>query len=91
MEQESLTQEIIGCAIRVHQVLGLGFLESVYQNALLIELRLAGLHCEPSARIPVQYRGEIVGDFIVDILVDNRSSWNSKRSMRFTRSTRPRS
>lgn len=71
MELENLTQKIIGCAITVHQNLGPGFLESVYQNALLIELRCAGLHCEPNSRIPVQYRNEIVGDFIADVLVEN--------------------
>lgn len=43
MELEHLTQKIIGCAMTVHQALGPGFLESVYQNALLIELRHVGL------------------------------------------------
>jgi GxxExxY protein len=71
MEQENLTRKIIGCAIDVHQTLGPGFLESVYLNALLIELRCKGLHCEQNSRIPVQYRGETIGDFIADILVEN--------------------
>lgn len=55
----------------VHQSLGPGFLESVYQNALLIELRHAGLECEANSRIPVHYREENVGDFIADILVEH--------------------
>ena len=55
--------------MRVHRALGPGYLESVYQNALLLELRLAGLDAEANVRIPVHYRGEIVGDFIADILV----------------------
>jgi GxxExxY protein len=71
MELENLTQKIIGCAMPVHQALGPGFLESVYQNALLIELRHAGLQCEANSRIPVHYREENVGDFIADILVEN--------------------
>jgi len=71
MELENLTQKIIGCAMTVHQALGPGFLESVYQNALLIELRHAGLQCEANSRIPVHYREENVGDFIADILVEN--------------------
>lgn len=71
MEQENLTQKIIGCAMAVHQTLGAGFLESVYQNALLIELTRAGLESECNCRIPVYYRGEQVGDFIADILVEN--------------------
>jgi len=71
MELENLTQKIIGCALTVHQALGPGFLESVYQNALLIELRHAGLQCEANSRIPVHYREENVGDFIADILVEH--------------------
>ena len=71
MELENLTQKIIGCAMTVHQALGPGFLESVYQNALLIELRHAGLQCEANSRIPVHYREENVGDFIADILVEH--------------------
>ena len=71
MEQENLTRKIIGCAMAVHQTLGPGFLESVYQNALLIELHHAGLQCEANSRIPVHYREENVGDFIADILIEN--------------------
>ena len=71
MELEHLTQKIIGCAMSVHQALGPGFLESVYQNALLIELRHAGLQCEANSRIPVHYREENVGDFLADILVEH--------------------
>jgi GxxExxY protein len=71
MELENLTQKIIGCAMAVHQALGPGFLESVYQNALLIELRHAGLQCEANSRIPVHYREENVGDFTADILVEH--------------------
>lgn len=70
MQQEELTQKIIGCAMQVHRTLGPGFLESVYQSALLMELRLAGLTVEESVRVPVHYRGEVVGDFIADLLVE---------------------
>jgi len=69
MEQENLTETIIGCAITVHQTLGPGYLESVYQNALVIELTRAGLQTESHCRIPVYYREEPVGDFFADILV----------------------
>lgn len=55
--------------MRVHRALGAGFLESVYQSALLIELRIAGLDAEAGTRTPVYYRSELVGDFIADILV----------------------
>ncbi len=70
MLQEELTKKIIGCAMEVHRTLGAGFLESVYQSALLIELHLAGLDAVAGVRIPVYYRDELAGDFIADILVE---------------------
>lgn len=54
MEHEDLTQSIIGCAMKVHSTLGPGFLESVYQNSLIFELRKAGLHVECGSRIQVR-------------------------------------
>jgi len=71
VEKEELTAKIIGRAMTMHRALGPGYLESVYQNALLIELKHACLSAECNVRIPVSYRGEIVGDFIADILVEN--------------------
>jgi GxxExxY protein len=72
MEQEELTQKIIGCAMTVHRILGSGFLESVYQNALAYEMRKARLEVECERRLQVTYDGVVVGDFSVDMLV-NRS------------------
>jgi len=69
MEYEDLTQKIIGAAMKVHKELGPGFLESVYQNALLIELRNRGIHAEANVRISVHYCGELVGDFVADVFV----------------------
>lgn len=69
MLQEELTEKIIGCAMRVRRALGAGFLESIYQSALLVELRIAGLDAEAGTRIPAYYRDELVGDFMADILV----------------------
>ena len=71
MEKSVLTEKIIGCAIRVHQSLGPGYLESVYQNALLIELKQAAIEAVKNYRIPVYYEGEQVGDFVADVIVDN--------------------
>ena len=71
MEQRELTERIIGCAITVHNTLGAGFLESVYQNALAYELRKAGLEAECEKKIQVSYDGVIVGDFAADILADH--------------------
>jgi GxxExxY protein len=71
MEKAVLTEKIIGCAMRVQQSLGPGYLESVYQNALLIELKKAAIVAIKNHRIPVYYEGEQVGDFIADVIVDN--------------------
>ena len=69
MEYKELTEKIIGCAYRVYNRMGFGFLESVYEKCMLIELRKAGLDTESQKTIRVQYDGEVVGDFVADILV----------------------
>ena len=69
MEYAELTEKIIGCAITVHRTLGPGFLESVYQNALVHELRKADLEVECERKIQVTYDGIVVGDFSADMLV----------------------
>ena len=72
MQNETLTQRVIGCAMKVHRTLGPGFLETVYQNALLHELRKAGLYAEAEKRIEVFYDAVLVGEFLADILVEGR-------------------
>jgi GxxExxY protein len=71
-EKDKLTEKIIGCAFAVSNILGCGFLEKVYENALAIELRMAGIVCEQQKAIPVKYREVIVGDYFADLLVDNQ-------------------
>ena len=71
MEYEELTNTIIGCAYKVHNILGYGFLESVYEKAMLIESHKAGLCAETQKEILVHYDGQIVGEFKVDILVED--------------------
>jgi GxxExxY protein len=66
-----VTEKIIGCAFRVYNRLGYGFLESVYEKALLIELRRLGLKAESQVPITVYYDGEVVGEFVADILVED--------------------
>jgi len=66
----ALTRLVIGCAYRVSNTLGAGFLEKVYENALVIELRKAGLAVEQQKPLPVRYEGQIVGDYVADLLVD---------------------
>ncbi|HTP95119.1 MAG TPA: GxxExxY protein [Burkholderiales bacterium] len=70
MEQEALTERIIGCAMAVHRALGPGFLETVYQNALVHDLRKAGHAVECEKRVRVIYDGAAVGDFIADMVVE---------------------
>ncbi len=72
MEINVLTEKIIGCAYAAHNVLGPGFLEKVYENALRIELEEAGISVRQQHPIPVQYRGRVVGDFFADLLVEGR-------------------
>ena len=71
MEYEKLTEEIIGCAYDVYNRMGFGFLESVYEKCLLIELRKAGLSADSQKPITVYYDDEIVGDFVADIIVND--------------------
>ncbi len=70
MEHEKLTEMIIGCAMKVHRTLGPGFLESVYQKALVLELRKAELRVDCEKPIQVIYDGVVVGDFTANMLVE---------------------
>ena len=72
MEHEQLTGTVIGCAMQVHTILGPGYLESVYQNALAHELRKRGVLVELKKRVLVQYDGVVVGDYEADMLVEDR-------------------
>jgi GxxExxY protein len=71
MEYKDVTETVIGCAYRVYNKMGFGFLESVYEKCLLIELRKEGLDTESQKPITVYYENEIVGEFIADIIVNN--------------------
>jgi GxxExxY protein len=66
-----LSKRIIGCALTVLHALGTGFLEKVYENALLHELRKAGLAVSQQHRMVVRYDGIVVGDYTVDLLVED--------------------
>jgi len=70
MDQKELTKIIIGCAYRVYNKMGYGFLESVYEKSLLIELKKAGLQAESQTPIVVKYDEEVVGEFVADIIVE---------------------
>lgn len=66
-----LTKKIIGAFYAVYNSLGYGFLERVYENALMIELTKLGLCVEQQKSITVYYAGKPVGEYFVDIVVDN--------------------
>ncbi|MCK4661767.1 MAG: GxxExxY protein [Bacteroidales bacterium] len=72
MENDKLTEKIIACAFKVHNTLGSGFLEKVYENALRIELKKAGFNVEQQYPIPVYYDDEQVGDYYADLLVNKK-------------------
>lgn len=67
-----LTETIIGAAYRVYTVLGFGFLEKVYENALALELRKGGHSVTQQAAIEVLYEGEVVGQYAADLIVDGK-------------------
>ena len=71
MEYKDVTETVIGCAYNVYNKMGFGFLESVYEKCLLIELRKAGLDMESQKPITVYYENEIVGEFVADIIVND--------------------
>lgn len=72
MTDDEITQLVIGCAYQVHNTLGPGFLEKVYENALRIELLKKGVRVEQQARIKVWYDGQVVGDYCADLWVEER-------------------
>jgi len=71
MLHEDKTDKIIKAFYKVYNKLGYGFLEKVYQNAMLIELRKMGFHCEHEKAVKVYYEDNLVGDYRADIIVDN--------------------
>ena len=66
-----LSERIIGAAIRVHKELGPGFLESIYEEALAVELRLQRLQFERQKPVPLFYRGQAIGEHRLDLLIEN--------------------
>jgi len=71
MEINKLTEKIIGCAIEVHRHLGPGLLESTYESALCVELEIAGLRYHRQVCVPVVYKGRTIGEYRLDLLVED--------------------
>jgi len=72
LEHEDITEAIIGSAYEVHNILGYGFLEKVYQKALQVELLRRGHSAEIEHPIKVEFKGVIVGEYEADLLVDGK-------------------
>jgi GxxExxY protein len=71
LELNQLTEKIIGCAYKVSNGLGSGFLEKVYENALVHEIVKTGLKTQQQFPIRVHYDGIIVGEYVADLLVED--------------------
>ena len=72
MDINSVTYKINGAIFEVNRKLGAGFMEKVYENALMIELSESGLKSEKQSPIKVKYKGKIIGDYIADIVVEEK-------------------
>ena len=72
MEINDITYRINGAVFEVNRVLGSGFLEKVYENALLFEIKKQGLKAEKQVPIKVLYKNHLVGEYIADIFVEKK-------------------
>jgi GxxExxY protein len=71
MDINRITEVVIACAFRVHNTLGAGFLEKVYEKAMMIELESTDLLAKPQFPVPVFYKGIKIGDYYADILIND--------------------
>lgn len=67
-----ITKTVIGCAYEVSNQLGAGFLEKVYENALVVELRSKGLEVAQQVPFKISYKSVVVGDYFADLIVENK-------------------
>jgi GxxExxY protein len=72
LAEGELTEKILGAAFAVHNTLGSGFLEKVYENALVVELKKSAFEVVQQRAFPVKYSGVIVGDYCADLIVSGR-------------------
>ena len=72
MDINGITYQIRGAVFEINRILGSGFLEKVYEKALLIELLVRGLRAESQVAIGVTYKGEVVGEYFADIVVEGQ-------------------
>ncbi len=72
MEINNLTHTVIGCAYKVHNTLGPGFLEKVYENSLKLELHKHGIYARQQVKLPVLYEGYQVGLYFPDLWIEDQ-------------------
>src|SRR4029453_4346878 len=84
-----LTHKIIGHAIEVHRVLGPGLLETIYEAAMCIEFDDAGVKYERQPRLPAYYKGRMLGEYRVDLVVDDLVLVEVKAIERLNRVLKP--
>jgi GxxExxY protein len=71
LDINEITYKINGAVFEVNRILGPGFLEKVYENALMVELKHRGIRAESQAPLKVLYKENVVGDYLADILVED--------------------
>ena len=71
-KRKRLSQQVIACAYEVSNQLGTGFLESVYENALCIELDRVGIRYKQQQALDVKYRGQLVGSYVADLVIEGK-------------------
>ena len=67
-----LVYKIIGFAMEFHKTLGVVFLESVYENAIIFKMRLQHIIFQSQKKYPVNYKGKVIKDFICDLIIENK-------------------
>lgn len=70
---KELAYKVVGCAMEVHKVLGPGFLEAAYENAMKIELKILGLKYSAQVPYPIIYKGVHIKDYVCDLVVDDKT------------------
>jgi len=89
LEHEDITEDIIGSAFEVYNILGYGFLEKVYQKALQVELLNRGRSAELEHSITVKFKGAVVGEYAADLLVDGKVLVELKVAERYNSKDEP--
>ena len=84
MKYQELTEQVIGSIYKVYNTLGYGFLEKVYENAMIIELSKQGLEVKNQVPIKVMYDSYVVGEYIADLLVEDKVILELKAMKRLT-------